>query len=355
MSHRKMKKNSIWIKRLALLMVDVMMLLALTSYGGASSYESITRRIEAADDWRQIVDHSAFQLGGMSTDSVYRDYGRYPSIDGSTVAVPMAMEFARQHLGLRGDDLYSFVFFTTTHNAYLNLFGKLPNPASKIMSQRVIMDPDHPVDMVICTEPSDDERGAAAGAGVKLSEHAAALDAFVFITHADNPVNSLTVRQIQEIYGGTITNWSEVGGNDAKIIPYQRPANSGSQTAMEILVMKGEPLKAALPNYITSGMEGMVQAIGDYKNNGGAMGYTYLYYLNELIDHGSVKVLDVDGAAPSAENIRSGAYPFSTAYYAVYRAEDEGAAAGEFTRWILSDEGQACVKQAGYIPVKAVE
>ena len=124
---------------------------------------------------------------------------------------------------------------------------------------------------------------------------------------------------------------------------------------MEILVMKGQPLKAALPNYISSGMEGMVQAIGDYENNGAALGYTYLYYLNELIDHESIQVLDVDGVAASAENIRSGAYPFSTAYYAVYRTEDEGATAGAFTRWILSDEGQSCVKQAGYIPVKAVE
>lgn len=355
MPHSRMKRNFIRTTCLALLMVGVMMLSVLMNNAGASSYESITRQIEPADDWHQIVNNSAFQLGSISTDSVHQDYGSYPSIDGSTVAVPMAMEFARQHLGLSGDDLYSFVFFTTTHNAYMNLFNKQSNTASKIMSEMVIMDPGHPIDIVICTEPSDDERATAIAAGVELSEHAVALDAFVFITHADNPVNSLTVEQIQEIYGGIIKNWNEVGGNDAKIIPYQRPANSGSQTAMENLVMKGEPLEAALPNYITSGMEGMVQVIGDYENNGAALGYTYLYYLNELIDNGSIKVLHVDGVAASAENIRSGAYPFSTAYYAVYRAEDEGATAGEFTRWILSDEGQACVKQAGYIPVKAVE
>ena len=355
MSHLRMKRSFVRVTCLALLMVGVMMLAVPMNNAGANSYESITRQIESADNWRQIVNNSLFQLGGIPTDSVYRDYGSYPSIDGSTVAVPMAMEFARQHLGLSGDDLYSFVFFTTTHNAYLNLFGKLANPASKILSTRVVMDPGHPVDIVICTEPSDDERATAQAAGVELREHAAALDAFVFIAHADNPVGSLTVAQIQGIYGGAISNWNQAGGHDARIIPYQRPANSGSQTAMELLVMKGAPLSAALPNYITSGMEGMVQAIGDYENNGGAIGYTYLYYLNELIDNGAIKVLDVDGIAASAENIRSGAYPFSTAYYAVYRAEDENAAAGQFTRWILSDEGQACVKQAGYIPVRAVE
>ena len=355
MSHIRMHKSSVRVTCLTFLMIGAMMLSALLSNVYASSYESITRRIEPADGWRQIVQNSAFQLGGLSTESESRAYGTYPSIDGSTVAVPMAMEFARQHLGLSGDDLYGFVFFTTTHSAYLNLFNKRPNQASKLMSEQVVMDPNHPVELVICTEPSDDERATAAALGVELCEHAAALDAFVFITHADNPVNSLTVEQIQGIYSGIIKNWNEVGGNDASILPYQRPANSGSQTAMENLVMKGEPLEAALPNYVSSGMEGMVQAIGDYNNNASALGYTYLYYLNELIDRGSIKVLDVDGAAASAENIRSGAYPFSTAYYAVYRAEDEDATAGEFTRWILSGEGQACVQQAGYIPVKAVE
>ena len=355
MLHPKTKKTLTPIMRRPLLWVCVMLLSTTMNHANASSYESIIKQIEPAPGWRQIVNNSAFQLGSASTDSIHRDYGSYPSIDGSTVAVPMAMEFARQHLGLGGDDLYSFVFFTTTHNAYMNLFSKLPNPAAKIMSERLIMDPKHPVDIVICTEPSDDERASAAASGVEISQHAVALDAFVFITHADNPVNTLTVKQIQDIYGGTITNWNEVGGNDAKIIPYQRPANSGSQTAMEKLVMKGEPLDAALPNYVTSGMEGMVQAIGDYKNSGSALGYTYLYYLNELVGSESIKVLDVDGIAVTAENIRSEAYPFSTAYYAVYRAEEENATAGAFTRWILSDEGQACIKQAGYIPAKAVE
>jgi phosphate transport system substrate-binding protein len=269
-----MKRSLVLATCLALLMAGVMVLFVPMNHAGASSYESITRQIEPADDWRWIVSDSAFQLGGISADSVVQDYGSYPSIDGSTVAVPMAMEFARQHLGLSGDDLYSFVFFTTTHNAYMNLFDKQPNPASKIMSERVVMDPDRPVDIVICTEPSDDERATAGAAGIRLIEHAVALDAFVFITHADNPANSLTVGQIQQIYGGIIKTWSEVGGNDANIRPYQRPANSGSQTAMENLVMKGEPLEAALPNYITSGMEGMVQAIGDYENNAAALGYT---------------------------------------------------------------------------------
>ena len=352
-------RNATYIRfvRLSVLWGCALLTVMLSVFSGgasANSYESITKQIEAAGDWRQIVEGQAFRLGAESPDASYLGYGTYPSIDGSTVAVPMAMEFARQHLGLTGDDLYSFVFFTTTHSAYMNLFDKKPNPASKIMSQAMIMDPDHPVDVVICTEPSDDERATADAKNVKLIQNAVALDAFVFITHQNNPVSDLSVEQIQAIYAGEIKNWREVGGYDASIIPYQRPANSGSQTAMENLVMKGKPLEAALPNTVVGGMEGMVRVIGEYQNDAAALGYTYLYYLNELVDNDMIKVLMVNGIAPTDENIRSGLYPYATAYYAVYRAEDENGTAGAFTRWMISGEGQACVKQAGYIPVKAV-
>ena len=55
----------------------------------------------------------------------------------------------------------------------------------------------------------------------------------MFITHKDNPIDSLTIEQIQSIYSGKITNWNQVGGEDLEIKAYQREGNSGSQTAME--------------------------------------------------------------------------------------------------------------------------
>ncbi|WP_269689150.1 PstS family phosphate ABC transporter substrate-binding protein, partial [Klebsiella pneumoniae] len=64
-------------------------------------------------------------------------------------------------------------------------------------------------------------------------------EAFVFLTHASNPVDNLTMKQIQDIYTGKITNWNQVGGEDLEIIAYQRPVNSGSQTGFLELVMKG--------------------------------------------------------------------------------------------------------------------
>ena len=63
-----------------------------------------------------------------------------------------------------------------------------------------------------------------------------------------------------------------------------------------------------------------------------------------------MKVLAVDGIAPTDENLQSGAYPFTVHYYAVYAEGNETAAA--FTDWLVSDEGQACIAQAGYVPLR---
>lgn len=64
-------------------------------------------------------------------------------------------------------------------------------------------------------------------------------DGFVFVENKENKVDNLTIEQIQNIYTGKIRNWSEVGGEDAEIIAYQREKNSGSQNLMEKMVMKG--------------------------------------------------------------------------------------------------------------------
>ncbi|MDR1570564.1 MAG: substrate-binding domain-containing protein [Oscillospiraceae bacterium] len=342
------------------LALAAVMVSAAAAAESGGSYDSITEDIGKPNDWRQIVADSPFRLGEptpagyVNGVEIYElGYGTYPSVDGSTVAVPMAMEFARQHLGLGEDDLYSFVFLNTTHSAYENLILKKPNRAPQIPSMYARMDQNHPVDLMIGTEPSDEELALAAENGVELVKIPACLDAFVFIVNADNPVDNLSLEQIRGIYAGDITSWQEVGGAPAAIEAYQREKNSGSQTAMENLVMKGAAMDGALPNYTTSGMEGLVYAVGDYENGQGAIGYTYLYYLNELIDGGGVKAISVNGVAPTAENIRSGEYAFSTYYYAVYRREDADAAGGKFADWIASAEGQACVGQAGYISLEA--
>ncbi len=327
------------------------------------SWGAINQNIFKAENWKQIVGDSPFKLGEKSVRGTWQvpngtqEYyeigcGTYPVLDGSTVAVPMAMEFARQHLGIKEDDLQSFVFFSTTHYAYEYLINKMVQEKGMIQSETTFLEAS-PVDLIIATEPSDEERKMAADAGVEMIIEPVCYDAFVFITHKDNPVDSLTVEQIQKIYSGEITNWSEVGGKDEEIIAYQREKNSGSQTAMELLVMQGKPMIEAPLAKIVMGMGGLIDSVAEYKNETCSIGYTYKYYIDTLYKNDNIKTISVNGVSPITENIRGKTYPFTTNYYGVIRSTDTEARGGKFLSWMLSDEGQACIEQAGYIPMKA--
>ncbi|MBQ9009168.1 MAG: substrate-binding domain-containing protein [Clostridia bacterium] len=355
------------MKRIGILFIILMMILCGAQAEG--SWSQINREPGRPDGWTQIVgDPSAFALGGKrpyenGSEVQVGEWGTYPSMDGSTVCVPMAMEFARQWLGLNEEDLKGFVSFSTTPNAYDRLTRGLPNPMVTILSENVVMDDTHPIDLVIGTEANADEKKAARLAGRELVFVPVCCDAFVFFISRDNPVDSLTTEQIRDIYSGTVTeadgfyeitpyirDWSEVGGEAGKILAFQRPHGSGSQTAMEELVMKDREIIAAEENYITGGMAEIVHRVGNYEDRPNSIGYSYLYYLNALYVEEEIKVIRVDGIEPTAENIQSGRYPFSVHYMAVYEKGNDNAE--RFVQWMTSDEGQKCIEQAGYIPLR---
>ena len=330
--------------------------LLLSAAGAEGSWGQINQSIARGEDWQRFVTEPAdFQLGEAaplegSEGLFIGDWGSYPSMDGSTVCVPLAMELARQWLDLPEEDLNGFVSFSTTPNAYDRLTAGAANPMVTIVSRGVMMDDTHPIDIVLGTGPNADERQAAEDAGLELVMVPVCYDAFVFLVNSANPVEGLSSEQIRQIYTGGLITWSEVGGEELPIRAYQRPHGSGSQTAMEEMVMQGLNLTAAEEIYISDGMADLIRQVGSYDNGRGALGYSYLYYVDALYRSGELRVLSVDGAAPTPENLRSGAYPYTVYYYAVYAKGNENAA--HFTEWLTSDEGQQCVAQAGYIPLR---
>lgn len=327
------------------------------------SWSQINQIVKRDQNWRQFVDNSSFQLGERKVKGSWSTndeeekyyeikYGTYPSLDGSTVAVPMAIEFARQHLGLSDQDANDFVAFNTTHIAYENLILSTPNHLGMIRSTNTFMEENHPVDLILATEPSQDELQLAQENNIQLITRPVCYDAFVFITHKDNPIESLTVEQIQGIYSGEITNWSQVGGNDEKIAAYQREQNSGSQTAMENLVMKGKTMLPPNKIKVIQGMGELVEVVGEYENNKSSIGYTYQYYINTLYKNEDIKVLKINNISSQSDNLKNDSYPFTTNYYGVIRSDDKEGTAGQFLEWILSEEGQRSIEQAGYIPMR---
>ena len=344
------------MKQLLCLLLCCMLLAmpACAEEASGNSWSQINQSVSKGADWQQADTDGRFHLGEKKPLAGYEnlyigDWGTYPSMDGSTVCVPMAMELARQWLGLEEGDMNGFINFSTTPYAYDRLTQGKPNPLATIKSQGVMMDDTHPIDLVLATYPNADERQAAADAGVELVYVPFCYDAFVFMVNEKNPVTSLTAQQIQQIYTGQYSSWEALGGGPRKLYAYQRPHGSGSQTAMEEMVMQGLELQAE-ENYISIGMDDAVQQIGNYDNGIGAIGYSYLYYVNKLVESSGIRVLAIDGIAPTTENLQSGAYPYTVNYYAVYRKGDSNTEA--FVNWLISDAGQLAVRQAGYVPLR---
>ncbi|MCH5349415.1 MAG: substrate-binding domain-containing protein [Oscillospiraceae bacterium] len=308
---------------------------------GDQTANNINVMLTRPDNWEKI-----------QTGKIFLTPEDFALIDGSTATIPITAELARQFCDASDEEVESYVDHKTTHYAYINLICTYGDPEH--YSDYAWSGNQAQKNLIFVTEPSEDELEAARSEGVTLDVTPVALDGFVFITHKDNPVDSLTVEQVQQIYSGRITNWKEVGGNDQKIIPYQRERNSGSQTAMEQLVMKGIPLMEPTEGYsIATGMGMLIEKIAEYENRENSLGYTYYYYINNLYKSDDIKVLKINGVSPDNENLISGAYPFSTAYYMVMadgETDSQTAKMRELRDYLLTDEGQEIIKMAGYCP-----
>ncbi|MDR3265105.1 MAG: substrate-binding domain-containing protein [Synergistaceae bacterium] len=220
-------------------------------------------------------------------------------------------------------------------------------------------------DLIFVLQPSDGQLRDARDAGVELRLTPIAKEAFVFFVSERNPASNLSIGQIQEIYLKKITNWKEVGGDDEKILPFQRPENSGSQTAMLKEVMKGKELPAPLRAEYSGTMGGTVRRVAEYRDYPGAIGYSFRFFTLNMVLYsteygynsslrekaeGRVRLLSVDGIAPTVENIRNGSYPFTTDVF-VATAGTKNPHVQELIDWILSPEGQALIEKVGYVGI----
>lgn len=100
-----------------------------------------------------------------------------------------------------------------------------------------------------------------------------------------------------------------MGGEDAKIAPYQRNETSGSQTLMKKLVMNETKLSPARENFIANSMSDILKALASYENGRFAIGYNVHYYVTEMDNDPNIKILSVDGVYPGNDTIASGTYP----------------------------------------------
>ena len=187
----------------------------------------------------------------------------------------------------------------------------------------------------------------------ELEKTAIGRDGLIFITNSDNPVNNLTTQQIFDIYTGAVTNWSQVGGADMPIIAYQRQTTSGAGGMLDRLILHGAPLTEAPGDLVASEMGELVTAVASYKNVGGAIGYSVYYYANFMFNQPDVKMISVDGVAPSNQTIADGSYKHTENFFAVIRpTEAKDSPVRTIIDWLKTDSGKKLIAEAGYVGVK---
>jgi phosphate transport system substrate-binding protein len=193
---------------------------------------------------------------------------------------------------------------------------------------------------------------AAQENGIQPVEITVAIDALAVIVNPENPVNQLTIDQLSDIFTGRITNWKEVGGNDAQIIILSRETNSGTHVYfLETVVRKGDKKSEDIFAPQTLLMPSSVGITSELRRNPNAIGYDGLGYVTEHEKMIAIaKTADAPYVMPSVASGADGSYPIARGLYMYTAGEPQGVIL-EYLNWIRGDAGQQIVADLGFVPL----
>lgn len=311
------------------------------------------------------------KLDEPSTFTIY-DPLDMPILDGAEAVYPVYSAFAnacyyniaeiqeygkeqRRHGSIPDEYIVMPIRFTNTIRAYEKLL-------------------DGEVDICFGAKPSEEQLQMATEQGKEVVLTPIGKEGFVFFVNDANPVDSLTIDQLKGIYSGKIKNWKKVGGTNDKILAFQRPENSGSQTMMEYF-MGDTRLKDPLEAEYYESMGGVLKDVAAYDNGKASIAYSFRYFatimteenssgsakLSNTDTEGGIKFLAVNGVYPTDETIRSGEYPLTTELYAITVNDPNRAdniniyykdTIEPFVEWMTSSQGQQIVAETGYVSLK---
>jgi phosphate transport system substrate-binding protein len=279
-------------------------------------------------------------------------FDNYPKVDGSTSAQAINMIVACKLLGVQyiwmtlvseyfvqpnksneqhRDFFAERIRLSQTHGAFMNL---IDGNADIILTHRTI---------------SPDEKAHADALGVTLIETPIALDAFVFVVNKDNPIQSLTIDQIQKIYTKRITNWSQVGGNKKDIKVFTRPRNSGSEEIFKTLVMNDlEP-----SDFPEAQIGSMAWVFSEVINDKNSICYSFNTYkdLQARVSCDKVPVIAINGICPNDNTVKNNTYPLVSKLHVAIRSDvDRSSMAYKLYEWLLSENAKYTITECGFLP-----
>lgn len=167
-----------------------------------------------------------------------------------------------------------------------------------------------------------------------------AIDGIAVITNTANKVTNLTSEQVKDIFTGKITNWKEVGGEDAQIVVVSREEGSGTREGFQDILgfESDELIKDA---QICDGSGNVKSTV---EGNENAIAYISFGYLGDTLND-----VKIDGVEPTDANVVDGKYPISRPFIVVNKKDGLSDVAKAFVDFIMSEEGQNIVAEEGFI------
>ena len=183
------------------------------------------------------------------------------------------------------------------------------------------------------------EIAAARTKGVNPVAHVVAYDGLAMVVHPSNPVRALTKAQISNIYRGTITNWREVGGPNARIVVIQRESNSGTEESFKELVAgKGVQITGSAE---TQSSNGSVKS--RVSTTPSAIGFLGLGFVDR-----SVKVISVNGVLPNVTTVKNGTYAVTRPLYFYTNGQPSGSVK-QFIDLPKTVDGKRMISELGFV------
>ncbi len=184
--------------------------------------------------------------------------------------------------------------------------------------------------------------------GKNPREYPVALDGLSLYVHANNPVSTLCIEEIRDIFTGKITNWKQVGGLDTPIILYSRENSSGTYEFFKEHVLLGRDFAAKAQT-----LAGTAQVLQQVAQDPNGIGYGGAAYGSGAKHLKVSAAKGGEGIEPTEETVVSQKYPIWRHLFVYLNPELEKGEVKVFLDWIRSEEGQKVVKDVGYYPLPA--
>ena len=324
-------------------------------YDDRLTISSVASEVESHGRDISLIEYEPFRENTLTKSldepSSLRLQDNLPRLEGATALYPLYAAFARAVYPEANYPVYSTDnFFQNNNNNPVITCSMTSGAFERLINEEA--------DVIFLMGVSEEQREMARERGLELILTPIGREAFVFFVNKRNSISNLTVDDVRGIYSGRITNWREVGGKNDSIRPYQRARNSGSQT-MLMEIMGDTPLMTAPESDYHDLMYEIYRAVAVYKNYKNSLGYSFLFYINNMIAENEIKFLSINGVEPTTANIANGTYPFANDFFAitvVREPENETEAeridnTEKLIEWILSPQGQSLVEKTGYVPI----